>query len=622
MNALANTRSAQSVPPVRSSMPVTDAASTSAPLLDIKGLCIAFPDGKGGQRDVVRNIDLTLRAGESLAVVGESGSGKTLIGKALLGLLPESATARADTLTFDGRSLLDLDATQWRDVRGTEIGMVFQEPMVSLNPAMRIGEQMIEALVRRRGVAAAQAREQALAMLARVRVRDPQRCMARYPHEFSGGMRQRILLAAVMLLKPRLLIADEPTTALDCVVQKEVLDVMIGLAREEGTALVFISHDLALVAAYTERVLVVRQGDAVESGPVARVLSHPSTDYTLRLLESLPRRDAGTRAPAGTVITDAPILEVSDVAVDYVVPQSWFRRKALRTVYPCSFRVHAGQTLAIVGESGSGKTTLAKAVMGMLPRAQGQVSVRGAPFPAQGGDAAMRASRRAVQMVFQDPYSSLDPRMRVDALVEEPLRLDTSLSAAQRRERVAQVLADVGLASFGTRFVHQMSGGQRQRVAIARALAAHPQIIVADEPVSALDVTVQKQVLDMLTELQARYRFALLLISHDLGVVEQLSDHVIVMYRGHVVESGTRDAIYDCPAHPYTRRLLRAVPELRGDRESGFAVHTREFSEHESNDAPLAYFDPEQGGEGLPHLSPVAHSPDSEHRVAVFASGQ
>ena len=594
---------------------VLDPVHPGAALLTIEGLNIAFPDGQGGQRDVVRDIDLHLRPGESLAIVGESGSGKTLIGKALLGLLPESATVTAKSMQFDGRSLLDLSPQAWRELRGTDIGMVFQEPMVSLNPAIRIGEQMVEALVRRRGVPEAQARERAVAMLARVRVRDPKGCMNRFPHEFSGGMRQRILLAAVMLLKPRLLIADEPTTALDCVVQKEVLDVMIGLTREEGTALIFVSHDLALVAAYTERVMVVRRGDLIETGPVGRVLAHPSNDYTQRLLESLPRRDARDTSQAAAIPPGECVLEVDNVAIDYMVPTRLWGQKRVPTVFPCSFSLRAGQTLAIVGESGSGKTTMAKAIMGLLPLAGGQVKVLGKPFPGNGSRSELREARRSIQMVFQDPYSSLDPRMRVEALVHEALRLDTSLTAAQRRERVTQVLEDVGLSGFGPRFVHQLSGGQRQRVAIARALASHPAIIVADEPVSALDVTVQKQVLEMLVSLQARYRFACLLISHDLGVVEQLSDHVIVMFRGHVVEAGTRDAIFDMPAHPYTRRLLQAVPELRGNRDEGFAVHTRSLGPH---DASLAYFDPERSPQVTPQLAAVAGSVDAAHRVAIL----
>jgi peptide/nickel transport system ATP-binding protein len=581
-------------------------------LLTIDGLSIAFPDGQGGQRDVVRDIDLDLRPGESLAIVGESGSGKTLIGKALLGLLPESASVRARSIRFDGRSLLDLSPRAWRELRGTDIGMVFQEPMVSLNPALRIGEQMVEALVRRRGVPPAQARQQAIAMLERVRVRDPKGCMSRYPHEFSGGMRQRILLAAVMLLKPRLLIADEPTTALDCVVQKEVLDVMIGLTREEGTALIFVSHDLSLVAAYTERVMVVRRGDLIETGPVRSVLARPSNDYTQRLLESLPRREA--RATQDEAVPGRCVLEVSEVAVDYVVPTGLFGQKRVPTVFPCSFSLNAGQTLAIVGESGSGKTTIAKAIMGLLPLAAGEVKVLGRVFPGEGPRNALREARRSIQMVFQDPYSSLDPRMRVEALVHEALRLDATLAPAARRERVAQVLEDVGLGGYGPRFVHQLSGGQRQRVAIARALASHPAIIVADEPVSALDVTVQKQVLETLVSLQARYRFACLLISHDLGVVEQLSDHVIVMFRGHVVEAGTRDAIFDMPAHPYTRRLLQAVPELRGNRDDGFAVQTRSLGSH---DATLPYFDPESSPQARRRLAPVRGSVDAAHRVAL-----
>jgi peptide/nickel transport system ATP-binding protein len=628
----------------------TTAAKIQSPLLSVRDLTLGFRTREGTHKPVVQQVSFDLDAGQSLAVVGESGSGKTLIGKTLLGLLPDSAQILAGSVDFAGQPLLAQTSAQWRSTRGIGIGMVFQEPMVSLNPAFRIGEQLIEALVQRRGMPRAKAWAQAVAMLDRVRVRDPQGCMKRYPHEFSGGMRQRIMLAAVMLLRPKLLIADEPTTALDCVVQKEVLDVMMELTREEGTALIFISHNLALVAAYTEQVLVMRAGVAVETGPVTQVLSRPSHDYTMALLDALPRRVAPVSALASasssqswpgsdatsdatsdanpatnsttnstvtpTVVPDStssasasgagagrepmhkpvPVLEMRDVAIDYAVPAAgvaaWFGGKRnVRVVHRASFTLHAGETLAIVGESGSGKTTLTKAILGLVAPAKGEVLLNGEAF-LKGGAKSLQAARRAIQIVFQDPYSSLDPRMRVGALVSEGLRIDTTLNAAQRVARVSASLADVGLADHAQRFVHELSGGQRQRVAIARALASRPAVIIADEPVSALDVTVQKQVLDMLVSLQARYGFACLLISHDLGVVEQISQRVLVMLRGHVVEEGTRDAVFDDPRHPYTRRLLQAVPELRGDRTQGFRVLSRDVPVQCRADDD--YFDPEQ----------------------------
>ena len=625
------TRHAASVMESAATSGAARAADGSAhpPLLSVRNLTLGFRGPDDTAKPVVQGVSFDLDAGRSLAVVGESGSGKTLIGKTLLGLLPDAAQIMGGSVTFAGQPLLEQTPAQWRSTRGIGIGMVFQEPMVSLNPAFRIGEQLTEALVRRRAVPRADAWAQAVAMLGRVRVRDPAGCMKRYPHEFSGGMRQRIMLAAVMLLRPKLLIADEPTTALDCVVQKEVLDLMTELTREEGTALIFISHNLALVAAYTEQVLVMRAGVAVETGPAEQVLSRPSHDYTLALLDALPRRLppaavalpdsalAETTLPAAAV--SAPILDVRDVAIDYSAAGSgfaaWFGgKRSVRAVHRTSFSVGAGETLAIVGESGSGKTSLTKAVLGLVTPAEGDVLLNGERF-LDAGAKRLQAARRAIQIVFQDPYSSLDPRMRVGSLVAEGLRADLSLDAAQRAERVATALADVGLADHARRFVHELSGGQRQRVAIARALASRPAVIIADEPVSALDVTVQKQVLDMLVALQARYGFACLLISHDLGVVEQIADRVLVMLRGHLVEEGTRDAVFDDPCHPYTRRLLQAVPELRGNRTDGFKVLSREVPAQRLADD--RYFDPDRPEKGAPHLTEVAQG-SAGHRVALY----
>jgi peptide/nickel transport system ATP-binding protein len=578
-------------------------------LLKVRNLSIAFP-GPQGPKTVVNDIGFELGAGQSLAVVGESGSGKTLIGKALLGLLPDAATLTGGGMLFEGRELTRNTPEQWRGLRGTGIGMVFQEPMVSLNPAFRIGDQLTEALICRRGMEPATAFTLAVRMLERVLVRNPLDCMRRYPHEFSGGMRQRIMLAAVMLLRPKLLIADEPTTALDCVVQKEVLDLMLELTAQEGTALIFVSHNLSLVAEYTENVLVMRRGDAVETGPVRRVLSRPAHDYTLKLLDALPKRDPNAAAPAPR----PPILEVRDLTVDYAAPQGWFGQRMVRAVHATSFSLSPGETLAIVGESGSGKTTLTKAILGLLKPSGGSI-VFGGKDLLKAGKEEVRAARRRIQMVFQDPYSSLDPRMEVGALVAEGLRLDRTLDAAERAARVRQALDDVQLGGdFARRYIHELSGGQRQRVAIARALVVRPEIIIADEPVSALDVTVQQQVLDILVRLQDTYGFACLLISHDLGVVEQIADRVVVLLRGHVVEEGTRDQVFDTPCHPYTRRLLQAVPELHGDREQGFRVETRQLPPARGE---LSYFVPETDAHQARALVAVSSGGDPPHRAAV-----
>ncbi|WP_395406920.1 ABC transporter ATP-binding protein [Pseudoduganella sp. UC29_106] len=583
-------------------------------LLSVRDLTICFPCPDNGTRPVVKNISFDLAAGQSLAIVGESGSGKTMIGKALLGLLPDAASVTGGSMLFNGDDLAHCTPAQWRGLRGTEIGMVFQEPMVSLNPAFRIGDQLTEGLICRRGLAPDEARGLALAMLERVLVRNPKDCMQRYPHEFSGGMRQRIMLAAVMLLKPKLLIADEPTTALDCVVQKEVLDLMTELTQQEGTALVFVSHNLSLVAEYTERVLVMCRGDAMETGPASRVLAHPDHPYTLSLLDALPKRDPDALAPPPR----SPILEVQDLTIDYTMQEGWFGKRAVRAVHPANFRVAPGETLAIVGESGSGKTTLTKAILGLVAPSGGKIIFGGKELQGCSKEE-LRAARRRIQMVFQDPYSSLDPRMTVGALVAEGLRLDRSLDKAERARRVAQALEDVQLGgAYAQRYIHELSGGQRQRVAIARALVVRPEVIIADEPVSALDVTVQKQVLDILVSLQDQYGFACLLISHDLGVVEQIADRVLVLLRGHVVEEGTRDDVFDTPSHPYTRRLLQAVPELHGDREQGFSIATRKLPPAR---AGLSYFQPETdvaAARRLVALTPADAA--TPHRAAVSAA--
>lgn len=546
-------------------------STSGTPLLQVENLSIGFRS-QGTISAVVQDLNFSLTAGEALAVVGESGSGKTVLGKALLGLLPDSARVMSGSIRFDGRDLTHPAEETWRAVRGTEIGMVFQEPMVSLNPAQKVGAQLTEGLMLRRAMKRDEARRAAIEMLERVQVKDAAACMQSYPHRFSGGMRQRILLAGVMLLRPKLLIADEPTTALDCVVQKEVLDLMTTLTRDEGVALMFISHNLPLVAAYTSRVLVMRRGVLVEQGKVEEVLSRPQHPYTIALLDALPKR---SQRPV--LNPDTPLLEVDDVSVSYPESNGWFRTRMKPVVQGVSLRLHPRETVAIVGESGSGKTTLIRAILGLLPLASGTLKLAQQDL-ATLTPARRFALRRRIQVVFQDPYSSLDPTMKVSALVGEGLRLEPNIDSKARRERVGQVLDEVGLGGqFGARLIHELSGGQRQRVAIARALVMRPDVLIADEPVSALDVTVQKQVLDMLVSLQDRYGFGCLLISHDLGVVEQIADRVHVMLHGQLVESGARDDIFDHPEHAYTRRLLSAIPDLVGNEETGFQIVVRRF---------------------------------------------
>ncbi|HET6971925.1 MAG TPA: ABC transporter ATP-binding protein, partial [Phenylobacterium sp.] len=507
-------------------------------LLRIEGLRLEAE--AGGRPPLLDDFHLALSPGEFVALVGESGSGKTLAARAILGLLPPGVRQTAGQVVFEGQDLTAIPADRLRRLRGGAVGMVFQEPMASLNPAMTIGAQLDEGLRLHTAMPAAERRAAAVAMLERVRITDPARRLASYPHEFSGGMRQRIMLASVMLLKPRLLIADEPTTALDTLAQREVLDVMTELAAAENTAVILITHNLGLVARYARRAVVLEKGRTVESGPADQVLAAPQHPYTRRLVGSLPRRGPARRATAA-----APLLSVRDLRVAY-------RRRdqagLFQAVDGVSLTVAPSELVAVVGGSGSGKTTLGRAVLGLVKGATGDVRFDGLdPLALRGAD--QRAFRRATQLVFQDPYASLDPRMRVGQIVAEPLRNCPELSAAEKRGRVEMVLADVGLEALAERFPHQMSGGQRQRVAIARAVVSRPRLVVADEPVSALDMTIQLQVLTLFQSLQAQYGFACLFITHDLGVVEQVADRVYVMSAGAVVEEGATDAVFDDPQH-------------------------------------------------------------------------
>ncbi|TAA52548.1 ABC transporter ATP-binding protein [Shinella sp. JR1-6] len=508
---------------------------------------------------VVDGLSFSLPAGEMLALVGESGSGKTMAARSVLGLLPPPFMATPESrIRFRGTDLVSALPAKMREVRGAGIGMVFQEPMVSLNPAMTIDRQMAEGLALHRKLGKAEIRDRSLAMLERIRIQDPARCLAAFPHEFSGGMRQRIMLASVMLLKPALLIADEPTTALDTLIQRDVLDLMVELTQENNTAVLLISHDLGMVSHYVRNVVVMHKGRAVEQGDSKDVLHAPKHDYTRRLVDALPRRSAG-----GSRSASAPaeaLIELKDVVIDYPGRAKLFGRAAgKRAVHGVDLAINRGETLALVGASGSGKTTLGRAIVGLVTPSGGTMAFRGAPL-AYRNDAGGRALRQSIQIVFQDPYSSLDPRQRIAEIVGEPLKLDPAMDRGKRQARVEEVFAEVGLApELAGRFPHQLSGGQRQRVAIARAIVSRPAFVVADEPVSALDMTVQKQILKLFRDLQARYGFACLFVSHDLGAVEQVADRVAVMENGRIVEIGTRDDVFDRPQHAYTRRLLDAA---------------------------------------------------------------
>ena len=506
------------------------------------------------------------------------------------------------------------------DLRGNAIGMVFQEPMVSLNPALRIGVQMTEALRLHRGLRHDEARKRCLDLLERVRIADPVACLNAYPHQFSGGMRQRIMLASTLAMQPKLLIADEPTTALDAIVQKEVMDIMAALTREMGTAVLLVSHDLGMVARYAQQVVVLCRGETMEAGETARVIADPQHHYTRKLLASLPARGERERAaPVG-----APLVEIRDLDVDFGTASSplsfWRKRKTFRAVRGANLDLHQGETLAVVGESGSGKTTIGRALVRLVRESGGSIRFEGRDITAC-SKRDLDAYRLKSQMVFQDPYSSLDPRMRLIDIVAEGLRHLSALSKSERRARATAMLAEVGLpGDFAERFPHELSGGQRQRVCIARAIVAGPRFLVADEAVSALDVTVQKQVLALLESLQEKFGFAYLFITHDLGVVEQIADRVAVIYRGRILETGPRDAIFGDARHPYTLRLLQATPRIR--RIAGGAGYHLEQHESRAQPPPQGYVYFNHGS--MPGQQPSAGEPEMlavgpNHYVACAA---
>jgi peptide/nickel transport system ATP-binding protein len=522
----------------------------TAPLLCIEGLGITTTAGA----PIVDDVSFEIGRGKFVAVVGESGSGKTAAARAVLGLLPPGLVRSSGRITLDGEDLTAIPPRRLRALRGPAMGMVFQEPMVSLNPAITIGAQMMEGLMMHQRLARDDARRRCLDMLARVQIRDPARTFDAYPHEFSGGMRQRIMLASVMLLRPKLLIADEPTTALDTLTQREVLDLIVELARDHGTAVMLITHNLGLVARYAQRAVVLCRGRVVEAGTARQILTAPREPYTRQLVEALPRRAAARGGPGAAQV----VMSVRGLKVAFPGRQRLFRRDPVLTaVDGVDLAIRAGETVAVVGGSGSGKTTLGRAMLRLLPLAAGEVRFLGRDVTS----ALDRDFRLGSQLVFQDPYSSLDPRMRIGDVVGEPLR-HTKLSAAERTSRVAEMLDEVGLSGLAQRWPHELSGGQRQRVAIARAIIRGPAFVVADEPVSALDMTIQAQVLKLFGRLQAQYGFACLFISHDLAAVEQIADRVVVMQGGRIVEQGERDDVFDRPKQDYTKALLAAAPGI------------------------------------------------------------
>ncbi|AGB43153.1 ATPase component of various ABC-type transport systems with duplicated ATPase domain [Mesorhizobium australicum WSM2073] len=538
--------------------------STPETILTIANLCVSVR-GEEGSREVVSNLSLTLKRGETLCIAGESGSGKSMTALAIMQLLPQpAARISAGTIHLGATELTALDERRMRHIRGDRIAMIFQEPMTSLNPVLSIGRQLTESIEAHTSLSPAEARQRAIEALKAVRISEAESRLRQFPHELSGGMRQRVMIAMALALEPDVLIADEPTTALDVTVQGEVLELLRDLQQKHGTSVILITHDMGVVAEMADRVIIMRHGRMVEEGKTSDIFARPQAEYTRELLAAVPRIGSGAgrqKSREAEAATPAKVAEVTDLHVRFDLRGGVFGRvtRRVHAVEGVSFSIAPNETLALVGESGCGKSTTAKALAGLVPYS-GDIVVGGRNLSGLGRDE-RKAVRRDVQMIFQDPYASLDPRMRVGDLVAEPLLIHGIASKEERRERVAALFDRVGLSSDQMElYPHEFSGGQRQRVCIARALALRPKLIIADESVSALDVSVQARVLDLLKELQREFGVAYLFISHDMAVVENISDRVAVMYLGQIVEMGTRDQVFSNPRHPYTRRLIEAVP--------------------------------------------------------------
>ena len=531
----------------------------SPQLLDVNNLNVSF-ETRDGPVHAVQDLSFRLAPGEVLGIVGESGSGKTQAAMAVLGLMADNGRV-SGSIRFEGDELVGLPDARLREIRGARIAMVFQDPMTSLNPYLTIGAQMGLVLTRHRGLRGQAAREECAQLLDAVHITDPASRLRMYPHELSGGMRQRVMIATALLCRPALLIADEPTTALDVTVQAQILALMAELRVSFGTAILLITHDLGVAAGTCDRLLVMKNGECQEQGPIDDCFHSPRTAYARELLAAVPRLDAAATRPPPAAAES--VITVEDLAVYYPVAQPglFSQPRLLRALDGVSLDLRPGETLGVVGESGSGKSTLARAVLRLVRPTSGTVCLLGREL-AQLPENEVRESRRDMQLVFQDPLAALDPRMTVGEIIAEPLEVfDTSLSDAAVTAWVSEAMSQVGLdPEWRNRYPHQFSGGQCQRVGIARALILKPKLLVCDEAVSALDVTVQAQIVSLLLELQSRLGLALIFISHDLAVVRRLSHRVMVMYLGKVMELADAAELYRTPRHPYTRALMAAVP--------------------------------------------------------------
>ncbi len=549
-------------------------------VLDVRALTISY---RSARRTVaaVRDLSFSVFPGEVVAVVGESGSGKSSTAHALIGLLPAGGRILSGAITFQGRQVTGLGERAWRTVRGKEIGFIPQDPMVSLTPTHRVGHQVAEVL-RIHGMATrSTARSQAVEALREAGIPDPDRRALQYPHELSGGLRQRVLIAIGLACRPRLLIADEPTSALDVTVQRQILDRIAALTASSRTAVLLITHDLAVAADRAQRILVMQNGQLVEHGVASDVLCAPRHAYSRQLIAKAPSlhgarlvpRVQATASPAhGRAGAVEPLLVIDNLVKEYELPASEGKRETVRALDGVSLQITRGETLSLVGESGSGKSTTARLVLGLDRPTAGSVLVHGVDL-ATADRQEIRRLRRKMQIVFQNPFDSLNPRFSVAELIDEPLRAFRIGDRRARRDRVGKLLEMVALSpTLRERKPRELSGGQRQRVAIARALALEPDLVVCDEPVSSLDVSVQAQILELLVDLQGALGLSYLFISHDLGVVRQISDRVAVMRKGKIVESGPTGEVLEHPAHAYTQELVEAIPgRRRADRPAAKA---------------------------------------------------
>jgi peptide/nickel transport system ATP-binding protein len=534
----------------------------SLSLLEVLNLNVAF-----GAARVVKDLSLEVRSGEVLGLVGASGSGKSMTALGIMRLLPQGAVS-SGVVRLNGETLSTAPETQLQAIRGRDVGMVFQEPMSALNPLMRIGDQVAETVRLHRRVPEAEARRAAREALDFVGLQGEQGALDRLPYELSGGQRQRVAIAMAVVMSPRLLIADEPTTALDVIAQAQILLLLQQLVRNRNMGLILVTHDLAVVAQLADRVAVMRQGEIVETAATGEILRQPRHAYTAALLAAArltPKRAATLPADMAAVADMPAVLQVQNVVREYPRKRTslWHPAPPLRAVDGVSLTVRAGETVGLVGESGSGKSSLLKVILALETTQAGEVSLRGEPLLSAKG-AALSRLRRAIQAVFQDPYGSFDPRWSVERLIGEPFFLLTSPpSAAERRRKVATVLEQVGLsANDAKRLPREFSGGERQRIAIARALVTEPDVIAFDEAVSALDVLVREQVLNLLAELAQRLKLSYLFVSHDLHVIRAIADRIYVMQRGRIVEEGPTEAVFSAPRHAYTRALIAATPKL------------------------------------------------------------